>query len=463
MSTRSSRSLQGRLLKMVLALVALVWLSAAALTWYDAQHELDELLDGHLAQAASLLLELERSVDNAGHELTPGPDHGRDPQLQAPAVLHKYAGKIAFQVFHQGILVSRSGQIDAAPLTRQKFGFETLRRIDGTQWRVFATPGHESGIRILVAEQTGLRDDILWAVLRSVLKPLLFALPLLMLAIWWSVRRGLMPLRQLGLEVSRRQPHRTQPIALTDTPLEVESLVHALNALFERIAHMMEMERRFTADAAHELRTPIAAIRTQVQVAMSANGAGRVHALDCALAGCDRASHLVDQLLTLARLEAAPATPSTRFDLATLTRQIAAVVAPAALARQQTLELDAPVPAELLGNETLVGVLVRNLLDNALRYSASGATIHISVAALQQGALLRVQDSGPGMTEEQMANLGKRFFRVLGAEQTGSGLGWSIVRRVAQAHSADLTVMRSELLGGLDVGVQWRHPSTANT
>ena len=222
------------------------------------------------------------------------------------------------------------------------------------------------------------------------------------------------------------------------------------------------MERRFTADAAHELRTPIAAIRAQVQVAMGANQAGRVHALDYALAGCDRASHLVDQLLTLARLEAAPTSHSTRIDLAALTRQIAAMLAPTALTRQQTLELDAPAPAELLGNETLVGVLVRNLLDNALRYSANGATIHVSVSALPQGALLRVQDSGPGMTGEQMSHLGERFFRVLGSDQAGSGLGWSIVRRVAQVHSADLTVMRSELLGGLDVGVQWQHPFVAS-
>ncbi len=455
-AARASRSLQARLLKMVLALVTLVWLSAAVLTWYDAQHELDELLDGHLAQTASLLLEQERSVDNAEHDLKPGPEHESDPRFLSAPALHKYAGKIAFQVFHEGLLVSRSAQVDSTPLTQLVSGFETLRRADGSRWRVFATPGHEHDVRILVAEQTSLRDDILWAVLRSVLKPSLLALPMLVLAIWWSVRRGLMPLRLLGQAVSQRQPHTTQPIALTDTPLEVQSLVQALNALFERIAQMMELERRFTADAAHELRTPIAAIRAQVQVAMGADATGRTHALNYALAGCDRASHLVEQLLTLARLEAAPAGHSTRVDLAALTRQIATALAPTALARQQILELDAPpYPAELLGNETLVGVLLRNLLDNALRYSPSGATIHVSVSTQSQGALLRVQDSGAGMTDEQLAHLGERFFRVLGSDQPGSGLGWSIVRRVAQAHDAHVSVTRSALLGGLDVSVQW--------
>ena len=454
---RPSRSLQARLLLLVLALVTLVWLSAAALTWYDAQHEVDELLDGHLAQTASLLLEQERSIDDVPVD----PEHERDKRLDEAPALHKYAGKIAFQVFHEGVLVSHSGQVDSTPLSQRVSGFETVRRADGNQWRVFATPGHESDIRILVAERTSLRDDILWAVLGSVLKPLLFALPLLVLAIWWSVRRGLMPLRLLGQAVSRRQPHTTQPIALTDTPLEVQSLVRALNDLFERIAHMMELERRFTADAAHELRTPIAAIRAQLQVAMAGDNAERAHAMSYALAGCDRATHLVEQLMTLARLEAAPTNHSARVDLAALTRHIAAGVAGTALTRRQTLELDAQSGTELRGNEALVGVLVRNLLDNALRYSPEGATIHVSVAALPQGALLRVQDSGPGMTEEQMLHLGERFFRVLGSDQPGSGLGWSIVRRIAAAHQAQIQVQCSSQFGGLDVSVQWPHPFTA--
>ncbi len=450
----NTRSLQGRLLLLVLGLVTLVWLSAAMLTWYDAQHELDELLDGHLAQTASLLIAHQHSTDQGA------PDHDGDDALPEAAPLHKYAPKIAFQVFHEGVLVSRSAHIGSEPLSAMQAGFETLERADG-RWRIFATRGLESDVRVLVAEQTELRDDILWAVLRSMLKPLLFALPLLVLAIWWAVRRGLMPLRLLGLAVSQRRARATEPIALDDTPLEVQSLVKALNELFERITQMMESERRFTADAAHELRTPIAAIRSQVQVAMGADAPGRAHALQFALAGCDRAAHLVEQLLTLARLEAAPASQGCRVDLAGLTRQVATQIAPAALARQQTLELDAPAPALLMGNEILLGVLVRNLLDNALRYSPPGATIELSVHASSTGVLLRVQDSGPGMSEEQMAHLGERFYRVLGSDQPGSGLGWSIVRRVASVHGASVELRRSSLLGGLDVSVHWPSATTS--
>lgn len=449
---KAQRSLQARLLGLVLTLVTLVWLSAAVLTWYDAQHELDELLDGHLAQTANLLIAHQRSTEHGQAESDP------DESAQEELPLHKYASKVAFQVYHEGVLVSHSPHVGPEPLSQLSSGFETLQRSDGNRWRVFATHGHERDVRVLVAEQTSLRDNILWAVLRSVLKPLLFALPLLVLAIWWAVRRGLMPLSLLGLAVSQRQPHTTQPIALSEAPLEVQSLVRALNDLFERIAHMVELERRFTADAAHELRTPIAAIRAQVQVAMGADAPGRTHALSFALAGCDRATHLVEQLLTLARLEAAPADPGATLDLVALTRRVAATLAPAALARQQTLELDAPEHGEIRGNEALVGVLVRNLLDNAIRYSPNGAVIQVSVSVAPQGLLLQVQDGGAGLSEEQMSHLGERFYRVLGSDQPGSGLGWSIVRRIALAHGAHIGLARSAGLGGLSVTVQWLAP-----
>ena len=456
---RQFRSLQARLLGLVIGLVALVWLSAAVLTWYDASHELDELLDGHLAQTASLLIAHQKNVDHVTPDTDVDVDEDEGPRFPS---LHKYAPKIAFQVFHNGVLVSRSELIGAEPLSMRQEGFETLVRSDGTQWRVFVTRGHERDIRILVAEQTSLRDEILWAALGSMLKPLAFALPLMMLGVWWAVRRGLRPLYLLGAIVSHREPSATQPIALTDTPLEVQSLVVALNGLFDRIAHMLELERRFTADAAHELRTPIAGIRAQVQVAMGAHSdAESARALGNTLLGCDRASRLVDQLLTLARLEMARSDHSSPLDLSALTRQIASGLADAALARGQTLELEAPQRAELRGNELLVGVLVRNLLDNALRYSPDGATIQIEVSAHSQGLVLRVQDSGAGLTQEQIERLGERFYRVLGSDQPGSGLGWSIVRRIAEVHGARVTATRSERLGGLDVTVQWPHPFVA--
>jgi two-component system, OmpR family, sensor histidine kinase QseC len=228
--------------------------------------------------------------------------------------------------------------------------------------------------------------------------------------------------------------------------------------LFDRIAGMVESERRFTADAAHELRTPIAAIRAQAQVALgAASDAGqRQYALQATLAGCDRASRLIEQLLMLARLEAAPIASSSSSDLGELLQAVAADLAPDALRRQQVLELDAPAPCPVQGDALLISVLARNLLDNALRYSPDGARVLVSVSAVGDQPQLRIEDSGSGMTEAQIARLGERFFRVIGRDEPGSGLGWSIVRRITSVLGAQVTVGRSEALGGLLVVVQWQ-------
>jgi two-component system sensor histidine kinase QseC len=238
----------------------------------------------------------------------------------------------------------------------------------------------------------------------------------------------------------------------------MQPLVAALNGLFARIAQLLEAERRFTADAAHELRTPIAAIRAQAQVALAAasDEGERRHALEATLIGCDRAAHLVDQLLTLSRLEYAAPAPATALDVSALARRVVADLAPLALAKQQSIELDAAQPCSARGDEALLGALLRNLVDNAIRYSPPSARVRVAVApgaAEARKVELTVEDSGPGMTDEHRAHLGERFFRVLGNEQPGSGLGWSIVRRIAAAHGATIDVGRSAALGGLRVRV----------
>jgi two-component system sensor histidine kinase QseC len=220
---------------------------------------------------------------------------------------------------------------------------------------------------------------------------------------------------------------------------------------------MVQSERRFTADAAHELRTPIAAIRAQAQVALGAGDdvAERTHALQTTLAGCDRASRLVDQLLTLARLEAAPAAQTTRVDLGAVVRRVTGDLMQGALARQQDVEVMAEKPCAVAAQEVLLGVLVRNLLDNAMRYSPAHARIRAQVRMEGGVAVLQVQDSGPGMSDEAISHLGERFFRVLGNDQPGSGLGWSIVRRVLAVMGAQAEIARSAELGGLSVTIRW--------
>jgi len=444
---KAPASLQGRLLLLVLGMVAGVWLVTAVVTWVDVRRELDELLDGHLAQAAALL------VVQQVHDIEDDDDGVDTPSL------HRYAPKVAFQVFHKGRLALRSANAPAAPMVadgeRFKSGFRTLT-IDGLTWRVFAAQGAKRNVQVYVGEQTDSRAAILWAVLRGTLWPMLAALPLLALAAWWAVRSGVAPLRRLARTLAERQPQALHPVVVAGAPAEMTPMLDSLNALFGRIAGLMDAERRFTADAAHELRTPIAAIRAQAQVALAeSDDALRRHALEATLAGCDRATRLVEQLLTLSRLEEGATTPTGPVDLSALTRREVAEAAPRALEQQQTIELDAAAPCPVQGDATLLAVLVRNLVDNAVRYSPQGARIRVAAARHGGGVRLRVEDSGPGLAEADLARLGERFFRVIGSGQSGSGLGWSIVRRIAAAHQAKVGVARSSELGGLAVTVDW--------
>jgi two-component system sensor histidine kinase QseC len=446
---RQPHSLQGRLLALVLAVVTVVWLLTALATWLDTRHELDELLDGHLAQAAALLVVQQASDMDEDED-----DDERG--IDAPT-LHRYAPKVAFQVFHENRLVLRSANAPTAPMIGAgksfKAGFETVQ-IDGADWRIFSAQGAERDVQVYVGEEMHSRAAILWAVLRSMLWPMALALPLLGLAVWWAVSLGVGPLRRLGHTLAERQPQSLAPLTLDGAPLEMAPVVDALNGLFERIVLLLESERRFTADAAHELRTPIAAIRTQAQVAMGEPDAAlRRHALQGTLEGCDRAIRLVEQLLTLARLEGASASAMAAVDLRALAQRAVADLAPKAIAKQQTLEFDADAPCSIPGNETLLAVLVRNLVDNAVRYSPPGACVKVALRQQAGQVVLSVEDSGPGLDAADLKRLGERFFRVPGSAESGSGLGWSIVQRIAAVHGLTLQAAASVELGGLAVRV----------
>jgi len=438
------RSLQGRLLVLVLGMVVLVWTTTAVMTWFDARHELDELLDSHLAQAAALLVV--QQADDLDD------DHGID----APT-LHRYAPKVAFQVFHEGRLVLRSANAPAQPMVESSQRFEsgfTTVRMDGRAWRVFATRGAERDVLVYVGELTSARASILWAVLRSTLWPMLIALPVLALVAWWAVDRGVAPLRHLGHTLAQRRAQALEPVTLRDAPSEMAPMIDALNGLFERIVALMEFEHRFTADAAHELRTPIAAIRAQAQVALGeSDDAQRRHALQGTLEGCDRAARLVEQLLTLSRLETDAAPTLRTVDLVAIAKQVVAELAPKAVGKGQSLELETMPGCAVAGDEILLAVLVRNLVDNAVRYSPPGARVEVALRKEAGRIVLSVEDSGTGLSQVDLQRLGERFFRVPGGDESGSGLGWSIVRRIASAHRADLKAGRSERLGGLAVRV----------
>jgi len=449
-------SLTRRLMAMVLGFVLAAWLVTALVAWFTTEHELSELLDAHLAQTTALLLASELDV--------PVEDDARP----APVLLRKYQSRVAFQIWRDGRLRARSTDAPEEPLAPAGVQGLSEQRLAGKRWRVFTAEQADargSAITVHVAEQLSARRHVLLASLRGTLLPLLLVLPLLAVGVGWTVRRALRPLHALGHRVAARSPRALDALPQDGVPAEVQPLVHALNGLLGRVAEQVAGERRFTADAAHELRTPIAAIRMQAQVAQGATqDEERRAALDATIAGCDRATRLVDQLLQLARLEAdaVDTQPAAGRDIPTDLTAVAArlvrELSDAARARGQQIRLECPPrPVDVPMSAALTAVLLRNLLDNALRYGPDGGTVAVQLLPAQatHGVRLCVEDAGPGLSDADLARLGERFFRVLGSGQSGSGLGWSIVRRLARLHALQLHIDRSPALGGLRVTVDW--------
>lgn len=435
-------SLQARLVVGMAAVTLVVGGLTAALALRQARHELDELLDAHLTQAAALLV-----VQHSARL-----PHDDDAVLDAPT-LHRYAPRAVFQVFHDGRLALRSSQAPLTPLVDgMPTGFHTVARGE-TPWRVFVTAGATADVTVIVGERMSAREEILSGMLGPLLGLGAAAL-LLMLALAGAVLRwGLAPLHRLRDTLAARAAGHLGPLPVGDLPAELAPLVDTLNALFQRIDALLQGERRLTADAAHELRTPIAAIRAQAQVALGAQADDeRRRALQATLAGCDRAARVVEQLLMLARLEAGEAPPRRPLALADLARQAVAEAAEQPLADGHPLALDVTVPATAEGDALLTLLLLRNLLDNAVRYSPAGSPVTVTVdGAAPGGWTLTVEDGGPGLDAAGLARLGQRFQRGDGTTASGSGLGWSIVQRIAALQGWTVEADRSPTLGGLRV------------
>lgn len=305
------------------------------------------------------------------------------------------------------------------------------------------------------AEARHARDEIVEALGDALVWPLAAALPALAAAIWLGVGSGLRPLRELRAQLARRDAADLAPLDAERAPQEIAPLVAELNRLFERIGEAMARERRLTADAAHELRTPLAVLSTQAQVARrAAHDAARNEALDALVAGAARAARLIEQMLTLARLEAGQAQgEARRVDLRSLAREALAAVAPRAIEKDLDIALeDGPAP-EVEGHPELLAILARNLLDNAVRYTPPGGRVRAALTATGGAVVLEVTDNGPGVPPEELGRLGERFHRLAGSSEPGSGLGLSIVLRIAQLHRARVRFSRAAE-GGLRVAVE---------
>lgn len=436
----ASPSLKRRVLTLALAGMALVWVGTVIVTYFDAREELNEVLDAHLTQAAALLI-----------AQTTGEFEEIETEHALP--LHKYSRRVAFQIWEHGQLRLHSANAPQTPLASREQGFSDSN-IAGQRWRVFSSLDASGKLLIHVAEQAEVRDKLAREVAKNLLYPLLIALPLFAILLWLAVSRGLRPLASLTREVALREPDNLAPLPSGAAPAEVLPLIDRLNRLFERIAASMQNERRFTADAAHELRTPVAAIKAQAQVARGAQDATeRIHALDSVILGCDRTAHLIEQLLTLARLDALQKSALESCELQTLAVEVIAEMTPLARQKNVQLELAEGEAATVQALPGLLRILLRNLIDNAVRYSPAGTQVQVRVDREHGRPRITVSDNGPGIPDEERDKVLERFYRPLGTGEQGSGLGLSIVQRIAVIHGAPLQLAGGETGRGLRVTI----------
>jgi len=429
-----------------------------------SRYEVQDLFDAQLSRSARLLLSM------AITDIREGDIHKLQDMLKENAMHlkyeigtrkdavnyktgHNYETKLAFQVWDlSGNMLLRSANAPLAPFSNEEPGYSD-RNIDGTDWRIFSLWGRDHEYLVMAAERYDVRMELVEAITQRVLLPFLMMLPVLALLLWLAVGRGLAPLKRVAQEVENRDEHYLDSIDESNVPSEVAPLIRALNRLFDILKNSLEKERRFTSDAAHELRTPLAALKTHAQLAKSSTEVSdREHAISQLLVGVDRASHVVDQLLALSRLE--PGISQSSFsvknrDLHELTVSIAVDLVMLAEAKQIELSVEDTGEVSIQGDATSLSILIRNLLDNAIRYTPEGGVVQVLFKQTPSHTELQVIDSGPGIEELYQKKVFERFYRGDNKQQTGCGIGLSIVKRIADLHKASVRIQNLAQGSGL--------------
>lgn len=415
-------SLRRRLLSLVLVAIACMTVLQAGIAYRAALREADRMFDFHLQ-------ELARSVRGSGPFGPDGPDSEYSVQIWGP----------------DGTTLYRSPRVDL-PL-QAILGFSDAR-VNGVRLRVYTlqTPEHT----IQIAQDLDARGARARTLALSAVLPVLLLAPLLMLAVGAVIGGSLRPLARMRRQVATRAARDLSPLSAAGVPEEVQPLVRELNALFGRVRETFEAQQHFIADAAHELRSPLTALRLQLQAAERARDEDARRAATAELrAGIERAIALVEQLLALARLEGRAEEAGEPVDLEDLARQVVSELLPAAHARDIDLGLAASVPVRVAAARESLHLMVRNLLDNALKYTPEGGRVDLSLGRDGSEAWLAVEDSGPGIPEAERARVFDRFYRVPGNAAPGSGLGLAIVKAVAGRLGARVALAHSQALGGL--------------
>ena len=439
------RSIRARLLIGLLASVLAVQLITYLLIYARIEDEIDDLFDG----------ELERSALSVGSSAprafipTPARKVENPQEVMVVSVFHALDGTPAYQT-HPLIGIPRSTPT----------GFSKLS-LDGREWRLFGSA--MGGQFVVAAQPADVRNRAARRITLRSLLPSLGALPLAALMIWIAVAYGLQPLVRITQDLRKRSHRDLLPLDVSRLPPDIAPLAEALNDLMGRLAAIIATQRTFIADAAHELLTPLTALRLQAQMlARSKSPSRQQEAMAELQGGVSRTLQLARQLLTLARHDADSAgVDNTQVDLANVVQRVVSIHLPLATEKALQTEVGIQEGAVVLGNEEALSILVSNLIDNSIKYTGRDGRLSISLRPASIGAELKIEDSGPGIPVEDRERVFDRFYRRRDTTVTGNGLGLAIAKEIAVRHGASIVLESSEALGGLSARILFRTATAA--
>ncbi len=465
-------SISRYLLINLLSVAAIIIIASAVAIYYYGVRDIHRQLDKELVHSGFVFQALFSTIDTNTMSVQQIQKAFNDIPIQEryflldnPEFKNLFPSKTDFnstfryQVWdQQGNLILHSVNAPATPLSEGDNGL-TNTFIQGNKWHVFTIHDRKTNYTIIVASQLDKQNSLRISILQHDLILIFIMFPVAGLFVWLTLLFTLKKLKKLTDEVSHRAPDYLEPVDIEKVPREVEPLVLELNKFFGILKDAFARDKRFAADAAHELKTPLAAMKTQAQVALKAsNPERRTTAIENVIAGVDRSTHIVQQLLTLNRLGPGSSIKKQKLDLEPIIREILAELAPNAL--HKNIELDfkaAQYPAWIYADKASMAILVRNLIDNAIRYTFEDGKVHVSIINTPQHVIFRVTDTGPGIPPKLRDRIFERFFRVLGTKQSGSGLGLAIVHQIAQLHAAEINLETPPSGFGLQIEIRFKH------
>ena len=451
-------TLRSRLLTAIFSVLVTVSIIAIAFTYGESRRSITNLFDTELAHSAQALMAVilpqlnTKDIDTIQSQLNRIPDFREndiDDESKSNIFQHHYEHKLAFQfIDRSGKVLLHSVNAPTSPMVKieRKFNYVRLTNslFNDREWRVFSLWDETNHYLVQIAEREDIRNELVGNISKQLVVPIVISLMFLGILTWLAVNRSLEPIRSLVDQVTQRELVNLTPLKEKNFPIELQPLVNVLNDLFIRLTEAFDKERRFTDDAAHELRTPLAALKIQAQVAIRAdNSEEKDHALGKVLKGVDRATHLLEQLLTLARLDTAKQDTYRIVDLVSIISSTISDLTTHASKKPVTLKFVPAVNTEfkLVANPYHISIMFRNILENAINYSPPYSFVLIELSLQKEYVVLSVEDTGTGIDETLIPRLFDRFYRAAGNDISGCGLGLSIVKQIADLYDIEVNLI----------------------